>query len=227
MIHLLFSSVSFVLRNILVYFATQSTFNMNKEKALQSVNEIKELMERSSKFLSFSGLTAILAGVYALVGACLVYRLILYANCHPGVSIGTDVIVVASIVLLLATATACLLSCRKAKKTGQKLISKLTCRIAWSFSLPMFTGGLFCIALLVHGHYGLISSVMLLFYGLSLVNASKYTFSDVGWLGYLYLFLGLLDLFFEGHGLLFWTIGFGGFHVLYGILFYLQYERKK
>ena len=28
---------------------------MNKDKALESVNEIKELMEKSSKFISISG----------------------------------------------------------------------------------------------------------------------------------------------------------------------------
>ena len=32
---------------------------MNKDKALESVNEIKELMEKSSKFISISGLAAI------------------------------------------------------------------------------------------------------------------------------------------------------------------------
>ena len=41
---------------------------MNKDKALESVNEIKELMEKSSKFISISGLAAIMAGVYALAG---------------------------------------------------------------------------------------------------------------------------------------------------------------
>ena len=109
----------------------------------------------------------------------------------------------------------------------QKLFSKLTYRIAWNFSLPLLTGGLFCIALLLHEHYGLVSSVMLLFYGLSLVNVSKFTYSNVAWLGYAFLCLGTADCFFEGHGLMFWTIGFGGFHILYGMLFYLQYERRK
>ena len=49
---------------------------MNKDKALESVNEIKELMEKSSKFISLSGLAAIMAGIYALVGAYIATQVI-------------------------------------------------------------------------------------------------------------------------------------------------------
>ncbi|WP_418697124.1 hypothetical protein [Bacteroides sp.] len=193
---------------------------MDKNKALESVNEIKELMEKSSKFVSLSGMTAVLAGMYALAGAFVAGGLL-------GSGSRKELIVIASAILAASVITACILSWYKAKKMGQKLFSKLTYRIAWNFALPLLTGGLFCIALLLHEVYGLISSVMLLFYGLSLVNVSKFTYSNVAWLGYAFLGLGILDCFFEGHGLLFWTIGFGGFHVLYGVLFYLQYERNK
>lgn len=194
---------------------------MDKNKAIESVNEIKELMERSSKFVSLSGMTAVLAGVYALAGAYVAGQLLRSGDNREGL------IMVASLVLTVSVVTACILSWYKAKKMQQKLFGKLTYRIAWNFSLPLLTGGLFCIALLLHEHYGLVSSVMLLFYGLSLVNVSKFTYSNVVWLGYAFLCLGIADCFFEGHGLMFWTIGFGGFHILYGMLFYLQYERKK
>ena len=49
---------------------------MNKDKALESVNEIKELMEKSSKFISLSGLAAIMAGIYALAGAYIATQVI-------------------------------------------------------------------------------------------------------------------------------------------------------
>ena len=178
---------------------------MDRNKAIESVNEIKELMERSSKFVSLSGMTAVLAGVYALAGAYVAGQLLRSEDNREGL------IMVASLVLIVSIVTACILSWYKAKKMQQKLL----------------TGGLFCIALLLHEHYGLVSSVMLLFYGLSLVNVSKFTYSNVAWLGYAFLCLGIADCFFEGHGLMFWTIGFGGFHILYGMLFYLQYERRK
>ena len=211
LIEYIFSRYSLLLSFFIFYFAIQSTFYMDRNKAIESVNEIKELMERSSKFVSLSGMTAVLAGVYALAGAYVAGQLLRSEDNREGL------IMVAS----------CILSWYKAKKMQQKLFSKLTYRIAWNFSLPLLTGGLFCIALLLHEHYGLVSSVMLLFYGLSLVNVSKFTYSNVAWLGYAFLCLGIADCFFEGHGLMFWTIGFGGFHILYGMLFYLQYERRK
>lgn len=216
-----FPSFSFAVSFILFYFVVQSTFYMDKNKALESVNEIKELMEKSSKFVSLSGMTAVLAGTYSCVGAYIVARVL---NSEGSLAMK---ILIASLILAASVATACILSWYKAKQTGTKLFSRLTYRTAWNFSLPLLVGGLFCIALILHKNYGMISSVMLLFYGLSLVNVSKFTYSTVAWLGYAFLILGVIDCFFDGHALMFWTIGFGGFHILYGILFYLQYERSR
>ena len=151
---------------------------MNKDKALESVNEIKELMEKSSKFISLSGLAAIMAGIYALVGAYIATQVIT-PDTHLIVALELMAII-ASLVLVAAAVTACILSYYKSKKTG-----------------------------------------------LALVNVSKFTYSSIIWLGYAFICLGVVDCFWEGHSLLFWAIGFGGFHILYGILFYLHYERKK
>ena len=123
--------------------------------------------------------------------------------------------------------TAGILSYCKSQKTGQSFFSRLTYRALWNFSLPMLAGGIVCISILMHEYYDILASVMLLFYGLALVNTSKFTYSSVAWLGYAFICLGAVDCFWAGHSLLFWTIGFGGFHILYGILFYLHYERKK
>ena len=178
-------------------------------------------MEKSSKFVSFSGFTAILAGVYALVGAYVVTQV------PEWISSLEDMIVVALLVLGASALTAVILSYYKSKKIRQRFFSKLTYRAFWNFSLPMFAGGMLCISILCHGYYGILSSVMLLFYGLALVNVSKYTYSSLAWLGYAFICLGIIDSFFEGHALLFWVIGFGGFHILYGILFYICYEKKR
>ena len=198
---------------------------MNKDKALESVNEIKELMEKSSKFISVSGLAAILAGIYALAGAYIA-TLVITPETYLIVTLEFMAIIALS-VLAAAAVTAGILSYCKSKKTGQSFFSRLTYRALWNFSLPMLAGGIVCISILMHEYYDILASVMLLFYGLALVNTSKFTYSSVAWLGYAFLCLGIADCFFEGHGLMFWTIGFGGFHILYGMLFYLQYERKK
>ena len=198
---------------------------MNKDKALESVNEIKELMEKSSKFISVSGLAAILAGIYALAGAYIA-TLVITPETYLIVTLEFMAIIALS-VLAAAAVTAGILSYCKSKKTGQSFFSRLTYRALWNFSLPMLAGGIVCISILMHEYYDILASVMLLFYGLALVNTSKFTYSSVAWLGYAFICLGVVDCFWEGHSLLFWTIGFGGFHILYGILFYLHYERKK
>ena len=210
---------------------------MDKTKAIQSVNEIKELMERSSKFISLSVWTGVLVGIYSLIGAWAAVQILGLQQLTGGgyssvLNVTTPmrlktIVFLAGCVLVCSVLTALIISYYKSRKTGQKLFNKLTYRIAWTFSIPLLTGGLFCTALLYHKHYGLTSSVMLLFYGLSLINVSKYTFSNVAWLGYGFLALGILDCFFEGYGLFFWTVGFGIFHIIYGILFYFLYERRK
>lgn len=211
--------------NVLFYFVSQSTFYMNKDKALESVFEIKELMEKSSKFISISGIAAILAGIYALVGAYIATQVITQDTYLSAIL--SSMAIIASSVLAAAAVTAGILSYYKSKKTGQKFFSRLTYRALWNFSLPMLAGGVVCVSILMRGYYDIMASVMLLFYGLALVNTSKFTYSSVAWLGYAFICLGTVDSFWTGHSLLFWAIGFGGFHILYGILFYLHYERKK
>lgn len=211
--------------NVLFYFVLQSTFYINKDKALESVFEIKELMEKSSKFISISGIAAILAGIYALVGAYVATQIITQGMCLSATL--ESMAIIALSVLAAAAVTAGILSYCKSKKTGQKFFSRLTYRALWNFSLPMLAGGVVCVSILMRGYYDIMASVMLLFYGLALVNTSKFTYSSVAWLGYAFICLGAVDSFWAGHSLLFWAIGFGGFHILYGILFYLHYERKK
>ena len=132
---------------------------MNKDKALESVNEIKELMEKSSKFISVSGLAAILAGIYALAGAYIATQVIT-PDTYLIVALELMAIIALS-VLAAAAVTAGILSYCKSKKTGQKFFSRLTYRALWNFSLPMLTGGALCISLLLHGYYDILSSVMI------------------------------------------------------------------
>ena len=96
-----------------------------------------------------------------------------------------------------------------------------------NFFVPLLAGGILCFSLLLQQHYGLTSSIMLIFYGIALINGSKYTYSNTRYLGYAELILGLIDSFVPGYGLLFWVAGFGLFHIIYGVFFYLKYDRKK
>lgn len=207
---------------------------MKNNEAIETVKEIRAMMEKSSRFTSFSGTSAILIGLYALAGAFIARNILSSVEPvpddysapmqHP---VAPQLFVIALIVLVLALVTIFFFSVRKARRTNQSFFNKPAYRTFLNFFLPLITGGIFCIALLFTGNAGIIAPAMLLFYGLSLINASKYTYDNIFWLGCAELLLGLVCAFFPGKGLLFWSLGFGVLHILYGIYFYVSIERKE
>lgn len=217
----------------IIYFAFQSTLKM-KNKYLQDISEIKNLMNKSSRFISLSGLSGILAGVYSLIGAWYVYKIIYFDTTTLGNY--SDLIVtettliklfmIASTVLLLSILTAIVLSIRKAKKSNDTLWNASSKRLVINFMIPLATGGFFILFLIEKEVLGLVAPLTLIFYGLACVNASKYTLGDVRYLGITMILLGLLSTWFLGYGLLFWALGFGVCHILYGSIMYYKYDRK-
>lgn len=201
--------------------------------SLETLAEIKHLMERSSRFISLSGLSGVFAGIYALAGAFAAYQYLEASNLSSGgraatyisnddlIFFGTD----AAIVLVLAIGTGILLTTRKAKKDGNSIFDATAKKLIVNLCIPLFTGGLFCLALVLHGPAFYIAPAMLIFYGLSLINASKYTLSDVRLLGIAEVALGVIAAFIIGYGLIFWAIGFGVLHIVYGTYMYYKYER--
>ncbi len=198
----------------------------------ETLSEIRQLMERSSRFISLSGFSGVLAGVYALLGALAAYFYLdltlpvnnTYDNAaseNPLLFLLAD----AALVLILAVGTGILLTTRKAKKDGNSLLDAAAKKLVINLCIPLLTGGLFCVALIYHGNTFYIAPAMLIFYGLALVHASKYTRDDVRSLGMAEIFLGLISLFIAGYGLVFWALGFGVFHILYGTYMYFKYEK--
>ena len=211
---------------------------MKQEEALNTLNDIRNLMEKSTKFLSLSGLSSIVVGLYACAGTLMAYHLLGTESLNyptedqPFLDINTpDKLISISLlalgVLAASLLTVFLLSYRKCRREGKApFLTPATKRLLWNFFLPLATGGIFCFSLLLHGYYGLTSSIMLLFYGLSLVNASKYTYSNTRYLGFAEIALGLIDSFVVNYALLFWVCGFGIFHIIYGIFFYQKIEQQ-
>ena len=202
---------------------------MEPKKYLDDLNEIKDLMNRSSRFMSLSGLSGILAGVYALIGAGLAYFIsiprdgdFLVLNSYRFKLL----LLILFLVALLSILTAYLLSRNKAKKNKEKIWTDTTKRLLISFLIPLLTGGIYIIIKLSSQHYGLTASLMLIFYGLALVNASKFTLSNIKFLGYSQIVVGLLCAALPGYGLYFWALGFGVFHIIYGARIYFKYDRN-
>jgi hypothetical protein len=215
------------------YFAFQSTLKMENEKYLNDLSEIKNLMNRSSRFLSLSGLSGILAGTYSLIGAWMAYKTIYFDTSTIGsyrnlvISEGAvfKLVYIAFSVILLSLFTGIILSVRKAKKADESVWNSASKRLVVNFAIPLVTGGFFILFLIEKEMLGLIAPLTLIFYGLACVNASKYTLGAIRYLGITMIILGLLSTWFLGFGLLFWALGFGVCHILYGGIMYFKYER--
>ena len=212
----------------IIYFVIQSTLYM-EDKYLQDISDIKNMMNKSTQFISLSGLSGILAGVYALIGAYIAHELI-QNNDNYIITLESNtfklILLTAFMVLFLSIGTAMLLTINKAKKAGDTVWNSSSKRMLINFLIPLVTGGVFGLLLLRNGSYGLIAPVTLIFYGLACVNASKYTLRDVRYLGITIIILGLLSTEFSGYALEFWALGFGLCHIIYGSMMHFKYDRN-
>ncbi|MEY3079407.1 MAG: hypothetical protein RL086_560 [Bacteroidota bacterium] len=201
---------------------------------LQDIGEIRSLMERSSKFISLSGWAGIFAGIYALVG---VYVAITYLHFNPqslylekgeAQNISSNflsVVLLALAIFLLAITTAIYFTRRRAKKKEELLWTPAARRLMAEVSLPLIIGGVLLLICLSKGLIGFLAPLSLLFYGLALYTISKFTYVEVRVLGLIEIVLGLAGAYFVNWGILFWAIGFGVVHIVYGIYVYFKYER--
>ncbi|WP_299160833.1 hypothetical protein [uncultured Tenacibaculum sp.] len=202
---------------------------MSTQDYLKDISEIKNLMNKSSRFISLSGLSGIIAGIYALIGASFAYWLVTYSEKGYLILDGrifrlviTDLILVG----FLSIGTAIYLTTRKAKKNDEKIWDATTKRLLLNFLIPLTAGTIYIIVILNQQRYGQTAALMLLFYGLSLINASKYTIGDIKYLGYTEVVLGLICAIYPGYGFWFWVIGFGIMHIVYGMVMHFKYDKK-
>lgn len=204
---------------------------MNKNYQ-EDLNHIRNMMEKSSRFISLSGLSGVFAGIVALIGAVYVYFVferegINYFDGNRNVfnsDLVAELVIVGTVILISAVSIGYIFTARESKKKNQKIWDSLTKRLLFSFAVPLVTGGLFCLILLYHHLFVLVAPATLIFYGLGLVNAEKYTLSDVKYLGFMQIILGLLSFLFLGWGLVFWAIGFGVLHIVYGFMMHKKYK---
>jgi general stress protein CsbA len=220
---------------------------MEEKEIHNELASIRRLMERSSKFISLSGLSGILAGVYGLIGAAVAY-IAIYNDAPPyidsDVSINNshiaqgrssihrnftfldkELLLVALLVLAISLLTGFILTRNKAKRKGQQIWGSTSKALLFNMAVPLIAGGMLILVHIYHGHYGIVSPSCLIFYGLALVSASNFTFKDVRYLGLCEIILGLIAACLPGYGLLFWAIGFGVLHIIYGSMMYFKYDR--
>ncbi|WP_129748879.1 hypothetical protein [Flavobacterium anhuiense] len=202
------------------------------QKHQEDLAHIRSMMERSSRFISLSGLSGVFAGLSALIGGIYVYQLFkangmdYLTDEHRlySANLVSELFWIGIGILVCAFAFGIFFTIRKSRKYNLPIWTSATKKMLFNLTVPLFVGGVFCLAMMYHGYFGLVAPSTLLFYGLALINAEKYTFSDVKYLGFCELCLGLIALFFIGYGLIFWILGFGILHILYGLVMFKKYK---
>lgn len=204
---------------------------MDQQKYIDDLKEIKSIMSRSSRLISLSGLAGVFAGVFALAGAYLAYDTVYADQNYLGYRVAvltnetiTSLLTIAIATLILSISAGVFFTSRRAKKTNEKLWDHQTKRLLINLFIPLATGGILSLILLMKGYIGIVAPLTLIFYGLALVNASKYTLGEIRSLGLLEIALGLFATYFIGYGLIFWGIGFGVLHIIYGMVMHRRYE---
>ena len=207
------------------------------EKIQNELSSIRSLMERSSKFISLSGLSGVMAGVYALIGAAIGYSIIYGSggffsyreyvadDMGTGLTSLIQLVAIALLVLIASLITGVALTIRKARQKGQKAWGSTSRQLLFYMAVPLLTGGALMLILISRGYFAIVAPASLIFYGLALINASNFTFKDVRYLGMCEVTLGLIAAALPGYGLLFWAVGFGILHIIYGSIMYLKYDR--
>ncbi len=207
-----------------------------QQDSLQDVKDIRRLMERSSRFISLSGLSGVAAGSFALLGAWIARYVIFakyydqyntrgYFSAQDFAKLEIQLLGLAAGILAAAFLSAFYFTWRKTNNQGRSMWDLSSRRLFWNMIIPLMTGGVFIIGMLQYDEWRFIAPACLIFYGLALLNASKYTLVDIQYLAYSELVLGLIACYFYGYSLVFWGVGFGLLHIIYGAVMYYKYEK--
>ena len=204
-----------------------------QNESLQELQQIKKMMERSTKFSSVSGFSVIAAGTCALAGIWFVVQAIAkWKQTHlgnldaPKDDLATQLLLIAITTFAAAAISSFVFIYLRCKKLNIPVLGMSARRVIVNIAIPLFAGSLLIFRLATSGAYELIAPACLIFYGLALVNASKYTLNEIRYLGFTEIVIGIINLWILGYGLIFWGIGFGLTHIIYGIIIWLKYEKN-
>jgi hypothetical protein len=203
--------------------------NMHQEESLNVLADIRNIMDRSSRVLSLSGWSGIWAGLVAILASILGYQKLQGIDSflpHELIGLVDYFFYLALATFLLALLGAFYFTYKKNKKQGSTTVNPAAKRMIISMSIPMLAGAWMVFFFLYEAQFLYLVPTMLIFYGMTLINSSKYTISDIKWLGLLEIICGCLSTLKLEWGLLFWAVGFGCLHIIYGIIMWRKYDRK-
>jgi hypothetical protein len=194
-----------------------------KEQYVNEIKAIRQMMEQSSRFLSLSGLSGIMIGLYAIIGAIFANYLI-HNSVMPNSNLVSQLFFLAVVILMISLVTVVVLTYRKTIRDGHKIWNKGTRMLILNLAVPLLSGGLLISIFIIRGLYETISPSLLVFYGLALVNASKFTRQEIYYMGLCQISIGIIAAFLPGYSLILWAFGFGAVHIFYGTIMHFRYD---
>lgn len=202
-----------------------------KKKYINDLKEIKDIMNRSTRFISLSGLSGVSTGIIALTGAVIAHQTVftkqdylIYNAVNLDVMDVRQLLLIAMSTLILSIVAAIFFTSVNTKKKKQTIWDVQTKRLLLHLLIPLVAGGILCLMLLMKGFVGITLPLMLIFYGLALVNGSKYTLDEIRTLGVMEIILGLFAFQFIDYSLHLWALGFGIVQIAYGIIIQMKYK---
>jgi hypothetical protein len=185
-------------------------------EAEENLRFIRSLMERSTKYSTFSGLSGVLAGIASIVG-CLVTARLAQQVPDP-VEFRTPFLTVWSLVILFALMSDYFLTKRRAAGVGKRVLSKLGKQMAIASAPGLGTGALLTLVFLRHNLLSEIYPSWMLCYGIAVCAVGLFSQKEVSSLGAAFLIAGAVTLLFPQIGLPMMAVTFGGFHIAYGLM---------
>jgi hypothetical protein len=201
---------------------------------LADLQAIRSMMQRSSKFVSLSGWSGVMAGIYGLLAAYLAQQHLRFdpsameaaaltgLNAYAALS---GMMALAGGLLVLSIGTAAWMAQQKARKQGEMVWTAASRRLLTDLAVPLLTGGLLLLGLAWMGYHSLLLPTSLLFYGITLYQAGPITYAALRILGLLNITLGFFALLLPQQAMLFWAAGFGLMHIVYGLFIHFRYEK--
>lgn len=195
---------------------------MESDKYLNDISEIKKLMNKSSKFISLSGLSSIYTGIYGLIGGLYYYYKEVITNNYSA----NIAIIIFLLISFLSVITTIFFTSKRAKETNEKAWSKTTEQLIATFSITLLLGTIYIFVLIFQEKYLAAIPLVPLVYGLSLIHAAKHTSNVVMPLGITQVITAFLCVLFIEYSFWFYVIGFGAIHLINGLIIYFKYDKN-
>lgn len=181
---------------------------------MDNLRYIRQTMERAGSFTSVPGVGGILMGLTALAAALAAAR---QAEARRWLAVWVVEAVVALLIGVAATA-------RKSARARMPLLSAPGRRFVAGFMPAMAAGAVLTMVLFRAGGLAFLPGIWLLLYGTSVVSGGAASVRVVPLMGACFMVAGVVALAGPaGWGNLLLAGGFGGLHILFGIVITVKY----